>query len=451
MTERGLYVPTNRWSPDAIGHGLTECAQLREITGQKYLFMLVEHGGAETSAAHRTLLEQGVAEHDVPALHLTDAAWPAVAHVLVAAAGLTGGDAGRAAALLDPRDLAYGAGPNKAFLVAAALDIDVLHRRDSDLVPDVVDGVPRYPGVLEAGAIGRPLRDVAGLLGAEAVPAALRDRRVDFVGSSYLGDAPQDRRDVLAAGLEHAVALQALTRPSGPATPGLADDVRDYFLAEGQRYHPDDHLELDADADRIELGVSCVQGVFRQLPEMPMIRTLGTDYRQRNLLTQLDAPVLFQSRKMRHVYGDERHVGRPVPGAVEYALRDLRLVLLWVASWRQRELIRAAPAAYLNPDGSLDAGRHADALRVALAETLPEIEAMPARFAAVYRNAAASTDGPLAARLGAVAKAASDRATDLVADVVRGVDDYCWLAERWPALVAAAPAAATELYPLILS
>ncbi|MGI9001656.1 MAG: DUF6271 family protein [Pseudonocardia sp.] len=432
---RILYIPTNRLCVPAIGSATAECAALVGETGEEHIFLLVEHDNDDRIAEHSAALDEDRARHGVPVLHLTVDAWRRVLSAVLAESELDAADRDRAGTLLSRQGVAYGVGPNKAFLVAAALGVDTVHRRDSDHLPDTRDGGPGFPGLLETRAIGRSVREVSSIANADAVPREQWDQTVLFVGSGMFGDPPHDRQELIAAGEEFGVRVLGLSSP-WMSPENLVRDVRGYFVGESTIRYDDDHYEID-ESGRTELGVSCVRRMFLELPEMPISDTLGCDYCQKNLLYQLARPVVFHSRKMRHSYDDRRRESA-VESYVDYSMRDLRYVVLWPIWSRHNENIRADPAGFLRPDGSLDADRYVASFRSALAEKLPEAKGVGLRFAQVYRDAAAQVDGTHATRLSAVATEAERLGDEVARQVGDGVEEFCWLVERWGDLVRAA-------------
>ncbi|MGH3936171.1 MAG: DUF6271 family protein [Pseudonocardiaceae bacterium] len=432
---RILYVPTNRSCVPAISSGTAECATLAAETHEEHLFLLVEHDDGDRISEHSAALDEDRSRHGVPVLHLTVSAWRRVLSGILAESGLDAADRDRAGNLLTRQGVAYGVGPNKAFLVSAALGVDTVHRRDSDHLPDTRDGGPTYPGLLETRAIGRPVREVSPITNADAVPPEQWDQIVLFTGSGMFGDPPHDRQELIAAGEEFGVRVLGLSSP-WMSPENLLRDVRGYFVGESTIRYDDDFYAID-DSGRTELGVSCQRRIFLELPEMPIPNTLGCDYFQKNLLYQLDRPVMFHSRKMRHSY-DARRAESSVESYVDYSMRDLRYVVLWPIWSRHNENIRANPATFLRPDGSIDADRYVASFRSALAEKLPEAKGVGLKFAQVYRDAAAQVDGTRAARLSAVAAEAERLDVEIVGQISDGIEEFCWLTERWGALVRAA-------------
>ena len=280
-------------------------------------------------------------------------------------AGFDDGDRDKARELLTRQGVTYASGPNKAFLTAAALGVETLHRRDSDHLPDAEEGTARLPGIMEVQAIGRRVRDVAPLRSADSLTPQELDQEILFVGSGMFGDPAHDRRELIAAGEEFGVRILGLSSPWLSPEKRLRD-VRGYFTSEASVRYEEDFFQVD-DSGRTELGVSCLRRVFLNLPEMPIPDTLGCDYFQKNLLYQLSKPVMFQSRKMRHDHDAQRKQST-MAQFVDYSLRDLRYIVLWPIWSRHNENLRNAPPTFVRADGSLDTAWYAGSFRQALAE-----------------------------------------------------------------------------------
>jgi hypothetical protein len=208
-----LYIPTNRSCVPAIASATAECAALAAETHEEHLLLLVEHDEGDRVAEHSAALDEDRARYGVPVLHLTVDAWRRVLSGVLAESDLDAADRDRASNLLSRQGVAYGVGPNKAFLVAAALGVDTVHRRDSDHLPDTRNGRPGFPGLLETRAIGRPVREVSPIANADTVPPEQRDQIVLFTGSGMFGDPPHDRQELISAGEEFGVRVLGLSSP----------------------------------------------------------------------------------------------------------------------------------------------------------------------------------------------------------------------------------------------
>lgn len=434
-----LYVPTNRDCTHQIGQLAAEARVIGEATGSCTL-AVIEHGDLPWSAQHRSALAERTAGTGIPALQLTAAGAQSFLTDVIGRARVPAPEASRLQALLNPQEVAYGAGPNKAALLAAACGSRFLHRRDSDVVVDDWPAGPAYPGVPEVLALGRTLGELG--IGGPGGGAAIR-----FVGTSSFGNAPHDRRDLLAVGERFVIDLELLATPE-ESPEKLLEETRQYLVVDPGVRYCEDFFEVDTTGRTVMLACAMAD-VFLELPEMPIMRTLGSDYLRRNALRYLGCPIVFHSRKVRHRYDAKRAGQQDLAGVIDYARRDLRHMVLWPVLARHHEGLRAEPGAFLDPQGALDLAAYTRNLLAALEAALPTMADLPPSFAAVYRSAAAATADPqLARRLHAVADGV-DCGGDYVAEVVQGIRDFVFLIGHWRALVDAASAcqeALQELY-----
>jgi Family of unknown function (DUF6271) len=440
--DRLLYIPTDRSAAEAITCGVAESAQIRSQTGRDILFLLVEQPSrASYTDLHRNALANAAQAEQVSFLQLTSRAWTVFAQRLVASAK---GDAQvvEALAMLDTTKRAYGVAPSKAYLVAAALGVRIIHRRDSDHLPDHdQDGQVRFPGVLEAAAVGRSLQDIG--LSEDGV-----EQEVLFAGSSMLGEPPVDRRSLIAAGVEHLYAIEQLAHPDRPRQQ-VEDRVNHYYFDEPRERIDGDAYRLDTTGST-EIGISCLKDIFRELPELPMSQTLGTDYMVKNLLYQLGRPVVFHTRKMLHRYDGQR-TAKGQATAVAYALSDLRFLLLRRLLAMHNRNIRSRPDIFTSAGGSLIADQYAANLERVIRESGTYFRPLVDQFSAVYREA---TGGPRdAADVNrAIALATKEQGDALVVQMQAGLGEYARLVRAWPSAVASAEAVGPEaLANLIVS
>lgn len=442
VTQHVVYVPTHRPALAAVETYMRECAHLSQQSDDPVPFLLVEATREPWVETHADLVHKLADELELPAYHLTVGAFEQFLQPVLAHLGASPGESLYLSRLLQPLGVAYGAGPNKAALVGAALGTTALHRRDSDTLPSFVDGLDRYPGELEIEAIGRPLGSVRLRDGGAADSPA----PVGIVASAYHGDPAYDRRALFDAGAAFAREVERLDRPD-------ADDaeldalVRRYLVDEPQRdYGDDDFFELDT-TGRSEVGVSCLWGVWRELPEMPLRDTLGVDCVRKDLMDKLGRPVVFHSRKVDHRY-DPFRSERQLGTTVEYALRDLRYILLWHVWDAHNRTLRAHPDMFVAPTGLLSNAAYADSFEQARRNVdRAALSRLVADFARIHAEAAHSAQEPLAEYLAATSASARATGEKLIDEVLSGIDDFCFLVRLWPRLIDAAQQCREHLAP----
>jgi hypothetical protein len=428
---RVIYIPSDRPAEDSIRDAIEEARVVQDSADERYLFLLIEHG-REHEGRHAELLGKLAAGGDVGYLQLTRDRWDALLAALLDACSFTTAVRERLRRLLSPEGVSYSSGPNKCFLLAAALGVTVVHRRDSDQVADVRDGHKVFPGVPEAAVIGKPVTGLPGL-GSDAGAAFAEHATVRFAGSSLLGDAGHDRRDLLAAGEDHAVSLERLSRPW--LTPGEARTaVHMKFVAEPPLRYEEDFWNTDGLA-RVSVGLSCVQDIFYELPEMPIESMLGSDYFQKSVLGALGYPVIFHSRKMRHTYEQVRSRNTDLPTVTSYALRDLRNVMFLPVRNALCEQVRNGPDAVTDETGRLRQDRLADCLETAYRQHAMDMREIPRRYSEIYAAAAGDAAPDIAVRLRTVAEASACAQEAVIDDIQKGVEDYSLLIRSWKELM----------------
>lgn len=440
MSTNLLYVPTNRRCSDRLDELVRE-AQVISRSERSCTVALIEHQEAHWTPEHRQILNRARQTHAVDVLHVTHPAASLFLAGVIGRLGLDTPSAERLMAMLNPQELAYGAGPNKAALIAIALGSSTVHRRDSDVWVDDWPSGPAYPCVPEIEALGRPVTELV-----RDAHAGAGDGVVQFVGTSAFGSPPQDRRDLWSAGEQFIVELERLGSPHRSAE-YLLEDMRQYLIVDPETRYTDDFLEVDR-IGRTVMSACAMTDIFRQLPEMPIHRALGSDYMQRMLLQDLGRPLVFHSRKVRHRYDKAREEHKDSDAVSDYAQRDLRHLMLWPILTHHREALKKSPRMFMNSDGTLDTARYAENLSKSLMEMLPVVSTTPAAFSSIYHTASEHVDdNNAAARLRRVADVVATSAI-FVDEVAEGVLDYCFLCRHWPALVASAGMSAAAVDPM---
>ena len=428
MSRHLIYVPALHSARPGLDLAAREAAWLRAEGIAEADVAVVEHRAGGTANNALALRRLAARHPQVRFLHVTPHSVADLVadplHRVVASADTR---ALLHAALL-PTAVSYGAGPNKAALTAAALGYEVLHRRDSDI--ESPDDDAELPVAAEVACILRRAGDVVAHCAPEA--ADQLNRIVYLVGTTYVGDPALDRRDLLAAGPEHAVALQRLKDlPDLSDRPADAEGFTRTYLAE-QRPPAADTLALDTHR-QTEMGVACYADVWRVLPELPLRDTLGSDYAAKSYLHDAEFPVVRHGRALRHAYRANRREPAPEQAA-DYALRDLRGLLLSRVRRRQRQRCNV----WVQGAGSVTPAHvatYADALTDAWRMERPYLLDVPARAAGIYRRAADASTGAARGRLAATADAVAHAGWAAVADVGAGVTEFAALATVWPALI----------------
>lgn len=396
-----LYVPTNRRATATLSSIRDEL----EMAGRGACVAVIEHGLDPSASAHHASLLGDVGA--AFAVHLTEGSKRSWIDRVLGASSIDSRDRAAARRMLLPVGIAYSAGPNIAYLLAAAVGAASVHRRDSDVE-------------LPAGRLPALVQELSGLRGISG-PAV--------VGTGTFGDPTFDRRSLFRAGDDHAVAFQALGRPGRPLADVRAEAI-DYLVKEPNRVYSEEFIRPDH-AWQVEMEVCAIQEAFRWVPEVPALGTLGCDYMVKDVVFRSLGPILFHSAKWRHKYDMSRAFRESEGASVAYHLSDVRYLQfgrIWQEHWTRFPRGSWAKTGF-------DAEAFADEFSKLARQVGDQLEEVRRGAVAVYRAAALA--GPNSSGSAALAKAATvmERNGDRFNDTVRDAcDDFAYLTQLWPAL-----------------
>lgn len=161
-----LTLPTNRACTTTIADIGEEAAYAAREFGVEVELLILDSSDPSSFAEHTKAVRELPIVPDVIVHHLDEAAQREFLRAAIGHAGLPG--PGRLLDLMLPDAVSYGACTNRAFLLAAALGCDSIHRRDSDSGYQTLDGEPVFPIHHELLSLGRT--------GAEAAAGCHRER-----------------------------------------------------------------------------------------------------------------------------------------------------------------------------------------------------------------------------------------------------------------------------------
>lgn len=448
MVSRLVYVPTDRLSEHSLRAYAAEADALHDA-GVSSAFVLVESNDAAHVAHHAALLEDLRARLSVPLIHFDLARQAAFMQILFLGAGIEATTAAWLRNVLLTSRLSYGAGPNKAALLASFLGAESLHRRDSDTVPQVLDGVPLHPSHLEVAVIGRRIGEARRMAGHASGPNPTLP--VLAVGTDYLGAPALDRHAFARLSVELLSRHEALDHPDA-TDPEIAARIHRKYVHRDQSPYIGDRVEID-EQGRTEMGAFAIAELFRLVPEMPLTDTLGTDYFVKNLAYRLGLPVVWHSRRVVHDHAVARDPSDAVLRFVHYAMRDANLKVLR-RLWRvmNRHLDEALEPGTAGDLGRFDVEGYAECAERAVRETRQDdLVAVLRDLQVLHRDAAeaAETRGEDGTAFRTVCALLTRQAPFRVTAVQDGFRDFARLIRMWPRLIASAvdasPARRAEL------
>ncbi|WP_282082300.1 DUF6271 family protein [Streptomyces tendae] len=426
-----LTLPTNRHCPDTVAALGEEAAYAADRFDIDVHLLVLDSCPPADRAAHAAALRRLPAHPRITAHHLDEAAQRDFLTRVTARSGST-----KPELLLDlmlPDGLSYGACTNRAFLIAAALGCESVHRRDSDSRYQSVDGRTVFPVHHELLSLGERAADAAaGVTEPVALPDDLRERRVAMVGSSFVGELSVDIaqiRDADPAVYHDVVSLWA---PEGWSAEQKRALVEESFTGAGTEPFTADHSLLTVvDPMRVDMCNIAFHGptVSERVPLPPARDTIGSDYFLIHLVHDARLPGVLHNRNIVNYYTGERRTG---PGFLAYQTRFAKFLLSMLYFHHVYDRMAEAGDALLDEHGRVRPDTVAALARESTgldtAENVRRLDALDT----AYRR--------LGGRYTEFADLLAARRARLLDEARGDMADFALLTEAWESMVAAARA-----------
>ncbi|OWA12113.1 hypothetical protein B9W62_08785 [Streptomyces sp. CS113] len=424
-----LTLPTNRHCPDTVAALGEEAAYAADHFDIDVHLLVLDSCPPVDRAAHAAALRRLPAHPRITAHHLDEAAQRDFLTRVTARSG-----SAKPELLLDlmlPDGLSYGACTNRAFLIAAALGCESVHRRDSDSRYQRVDGRTVFPVHHELLSLGERAADAAaGVTEPVALPDGLRERRVAMVGSSFVGELSVDIaqiRDADPAVYHDVVSLWA---PEGWSAEQKRALVEESFTGAGTEPFTADHSLLTVvDPMRVDMCNIAFHGptVSERVPLPPARDTIGSDYFLIHLVHDARLPGVLHNRNIVNYYTGERRTG---PGFLAYQTRFAKFLLSMLYFHHVYDRMAEAGDALLDEHGRLRPDTVAALARESTgldtAENVRRLDALDT----AYRR--------LGGRYTEFADLLAARRARLLDEARGDMADFALLTEAWESMVAEA-------------
>ncbi|MGW3444502.1 DUF6271 family protein [Streptomyces sp. NPDC001076] len=330
--------------------------------------------------------------------------------------------------LMLPAGVSYGACTNRAFLLAAALGCESVHRRDSDSRYQVVDGEPVFPVHHELLSLGRRAADAAGHVTETALAADRMDSRVAMVGSSFVGELSVDIGDILRIDPDVYHDMVGLWAPIHWSDEQKRELVGESFRGAGTDSFTADHSTLTVvDPMRVDMCNIAFHGVHERVPLPPATDTIGSDYFLIHLVHDAALPGVLHNRNIVNFYTGER---RTDSGFIAYQLRFVKFLLSMLYFNFVYDRMAQAGESLLDGQGQV---------RASVVARLARESAGLDRSENVHRLDVLDTAyRKLGGRYAEFADLLSGRRERLLDEARGDIEDFALLTEAWEPLVDAA-------------
>lgn len=425
-----LTLPTNRHCPDTIAALGEEAAYAADRFDIDVHLLVLDSCPPPEYAAHAEAVRGLPAHPRITAHHLDEAAQRDFLERVTARSGSAKPDL-----LLDlmlPDGPSYGACTNRAFLIAAALGCESVHRRDSDSRYQSADGRTVFPVHHELVSLGRRAADAVPDVTESALPAPCLERRVAMVGSSFVGELSVDIAQIRDAdpGVYHDVV--SLWAPEDWSAEQKRELVEDSFRGAGTEPFTADHSLLAlVDPMRVDMCNIAFHGetVSERVPLPPARDTIGSDYFLIHLVHDAGLPGVLHNRNIVNYYTGERRTG---PGFLAYQLRFAKFLLSMLHFHFVYDRMADAGDTLLDERGRARPSAVADLARESTgldpAENVRRLDALDT----AYRR--------LGGRYADCADLLATRRERLLDEARGDMEDFALLTEAWEGLVGAAKA-----------
>jgi Family of unknown function (DUF6271) len=423
-----LALPTHRECAGTIAALAAEAAYGASTFGVHVELLILDSCDAATVAAHAHAVRNLPQADGVSVTHLDEAAQAEFLNRAIADAGVAKPEL--IAELMLPSKASYGACTNRAFIIAAALGCDSVHRRDSDVAFQMFEGETIYPIHHELMSIGKTARDAVGGVTEVTLDPRHLDKPVVTVGASFVGDLSVDIEEVREQNPQAYFDIVSLW-----AAPGATEQEKRELVEESFTGSPDgdfrgDHSVLGlVDPMRVDMSNISYFQVHEEVPLPPMTDTIGSDYFHIHLVPDSTLPGVLHNRHVINYHTPDRKADEA------FQIYHLRLVKFFLSMLYLHDIYARMGAA---GERLLDANHHiqvpllVDMVREsATQDTAPNFAQLD-QLERAYRG--------LGGRYAAVADRLTERHDRLVVEARQDIEEFALLIEVWGPLVRAAKA-----------
>jgi uncharacterized protein DUF6271 len=300
-----LALPTHRECAATIELLAAEAAYGAATYGVEVELLILDSCDPATYAGHAAAVRGLPKSPGVSVTHLDETAQGEFLGRVIADAGVAKPEL--IAQLMLPELASYGACTNRAFLIAAALGCESVHRRDSDVAFQTLDGEPLYPIHHELASLGKRASEAAAGVTEVALDPAHQHKPVVSVGASFIGDLSVDIEEIRTRDPQAYYDIVSLW-----AAPGATEEEKRELVAESFTGAPDGAFTRDrsvltlVDPMRVDMGNISYYQVHEDVPLPPMTDTIGSDYFHIHLVPDSTLPGVLHNRHVINYHTPDR-------------------------------------------------------------------------------------------------------------------------------------------------
>jgi hypothetical protein len=423
-----LALPTHRECAGTIAAIAAEAAYGASTFGVHVEFLILDSCDAATVAAHAHAVRNLPQADGVSVTHLDEAAQAEFLNRAIAESGVAKPEL--IAELMLPSRASYGACTNRAFIIAAALGCDSVHRRDSDVAFQEYESRPVYPIHHELMSIGRTARDAVDGVTEVTLDPKHFDKPVVTVGASFVGDLSVDIEEVREQNPQAYFDIVSLW-----AAPGATEQEKHELVEESFTGAPDGDFRGDrsvlslVDPMRVDMSNISYFQVHEDVPLPPMTDTIGSDYFHIHLVPDSTLPGVLHNRHVINYHTPDRKADEA------FHVYHLRLVKFFLSMLYLHDIyarMGAAGERLLDADHRIQVPMLVDMVRASATQDTAPNFAKLAQLERAYRS--------VGGRYATFADGLTARHDRLVVEARQDIEEFALLIEVWGPLVRAAKA-----------
>lgn len=281
---------------DCLQSYVNEVIFMKEILGETVPLLIIDESRAEIENENRKMVNELKRNNpDALILYFDMETQKGIFNIL-----LRSGIPEEIVNLLDFEGFSYGRIMNKQFLIAAFLGADFVHRRDSDVKITAEFG---FPSEIEQRYLGKKVSEANQLL-PEINLDYSPDKEIYVVGSGYSGgsDWKVDYSPFLPQDAKLILEFNKLAGYTDNLSTEYYNEVVTGNISVNKKVS---YLPKDNHPNPLCGNISYYK-VFKYIPCSPIFSTIGSDNLIRDLLKNIEFPIIYHSNFVYHTFTPDR-------------------------------------------------------------------------------------------------------------------------------------------------
>ncbi|GAA0367247.1 DUF6271 family protein [Bowmanella denitrificans] len=339
-----LALPTNRQCMATIELLYKEACYAASNFDVQVCLLIIDTSEPQALEKNATAVSHLPVSPNIEVVHLDESQQRQFLHTLCQRAGH---ESERLLELMLPQGVSYGACTNRAFLFAAALNCQTVHRRDSDCHYQVLHGDIIFPIHQELLSLGLMASTVSDASITRDLTESQTSQAVAMVAASFIGEMSVDIGEMQQLSADIYFDVVKLWAKKGATQAEQLELVAESFKGAGTEVFSADRATLGrADPMRVDMCNISFFGVQEVVPLPPAKDTIGSDYFLIHLVYHAELPAVVHNRHIDNFYTPERRTDQ---GFANYQRRFIKFMLSMPYFHRAYQLMAAAgPGALLD-------------------------------------------------------------------------------------------------------